>query len=63
MLNYILILFGSITPSHFSAFDECLGMFDVYKVETIADSYFVASGIPHRNQGYHDMHTVNNVLH
>ncbi|XP_055347791.1 atrial natriuretic peptide receptor 2-like [Paramacrobiotus metropolitanus] len=36
-----------------AAFDVILSRFDCYKVEAVADSYLVASGIPKENDGEH----------
>ena len=33
----------------YSTMDERMDKHDVYKVETISDSYLVASGLPNRN--------------
>ncbi|XP_055350628.1 atrial natriuretic peptide receptor 1-like [Paramacrobiotus metropolitanus] len=55
------ILLGQITPEEamvflnevFSKFDGLLNNHDVYKVETIKESYLVASGVPRRNESRH----------
>ncbi|XP_014778038.1 guanylate cyclase 2G [Octopus bimaculoides] len=37
----------------YNAFDKVLDDYDVYKVETISDSYMVVSGLPEKNENRH----------
>ncbi|KAJ8317584.1 hypothetical protein KUTeg_005488 [Tegillarca granosa] len=46
----------------YSQMDECIGNFDVYKVETIGDAYMAVSGLPDRNEEKHGKEIANMAL-
>ncbi|XP_055331052.1 atrial natriuretic peptide receptor 1-like [Paramacrobiotus metropolitanus] len=48
----------SFLGSTYAAFDQIIPSFDVYKVETINDSYVVASGLPIKNGDNHALEIV-----
>ncbi|ORZ35984.1 hypothetical protein BCR44DRAFT_116244 [Catenaria anguillulae PL171] len=47
----------------YSAFDEIISLYDVYKVETIGDAYMCASGVPRPNGNNHIIETAKLALH
>ncbi|ORZ40499.1 hypothetical protein BCR44DRAFT_1457810 [Catenaria anguillulae PL171] len=47
----------------YSAFDEIISLYDVYKVETIGDAYMCASGVPRPNGNSHLVETAKLALH
>ena len=47
----------------YSQFDEVIGQYDAYKLETIGDAYFVVSGLPIRNEDRHAAEIATMSLH
>ncbi len=56
LVSYIITFSAQVVQflnTLYNVFDERMDDFDVYKVETISDSYLVASGLPKQNGDKH----------